>query len=185
MKITAITSGRKSGNSKQILRHCVESCQADNLEIAELCLSEKKIEYCDGCLTCDEAGKCHKNDDMCKAISDIEDSDALVFISPTRWSLLSGDLKVFLDRLNPLAMPQKLSGKKAIIICVGQSSLREDQSIKHAITSIEYFCDNAGIKVIGSHAVEGCLIPGDVTERDNDLESCARLLSKLTRSEEG
>ena len=76
-------------------------------------------------MDCDESGVCDFYDDMISNIEKVNKSDTLIFITPTRWNLLSGDIKIFMDRLNPLYVPKKLEGKKAIAIAIG-STAKED-----------------------------------------------------------
>lgn len=126
-------------------------------------LSKYKINYCDGCLECDSTGVCHYNDDMAQLLEKIKSSDGVVFISPTRWSLLSGDLKVFMDRLNPLAGKDLFANKKAFLVAVGQTNTSESTSILRALESLKYFSDDAGFQYFGSYAIENCLDANDLS----------------------
>jgi multimeric flavodoxin WrbA len=134
-------------------------------------------------LSCDETGKCHIDDDMGSIIANVRDADRIAFFSPTRWSLLSGDLKVMLDRLNPLAAKEELIGKKAIAICIGQTEAGIDSNTGHALDSIRFFCENAGILFVGECAISNCLVSGDALEKKADLANASELFQKLLESE--
>ncbi|MDR3299303.1 MAG: flavodoxin family protein [Candidatus Accumulibacter sp.] len=183
MKLLIIVAGRKNGNSFQTMTHCLKSNNLSAVEYSIVDLSEKKIAYCDGCLSCDETGKCHIVDDMNAIVLNAKDSDAMAFFSPVRWSLLSGDLKVMLDRLNPLAASEELSGKKAVAICIGQTDVKDDVSISRALDSIRFFCENAGISFIGECAIGNCLESGDVCARESDLIKATETFKKLLQGE--
>ena len=58
-------------------------------------------------------------DDMKKIIDLIKKDDYLMLITPVRWNILSGDLKIFIDRLNPMYSRNELMGKKVILVSIG------------------------------------------------------------------
>lgn len=117
---------------------------------------------------------------MAGLLQKINNSDGFIFGSPARWNLLSGELKVFFDRLNPLAVPELLKGKKAVIFVVGQSEGESIDSIKSAANSIVLFCNSAGIEVIEIVYAENCLNPNDlITNYPEKLLECKRAAEKL------
>ena len=184
MNVMVINAGRKTGNSNCVVSECLCEAKKHPVNISPVHLGSKRIRFCDGCLSCDETGKCHIKDDMQSLIDTAVKSDAFFFVSPTRWSLLSGELKTFMDRLNPLAASEKLSGKSSAIICIGQSEFSNDNSINYAIKSIVHFCDNAGIKVVGSVGIEKCLNEGDVNTLTTDIQKCISLFKELLGNNE-
>lgn len=183
MNIMMVNAGRKNGNSSYIIKECVEMANNYPISVSPVHLGSRQILFCDGCLSCDEAGKCHIEDDMSVLIETVLASDAFLFVSPTRWSLLSGELKTFIDRLNPLAASEKLSGKSAAIICLGQSEFSDDDSINLAAQSISHFCENAGINVVGMMGIEKCLNETDIIPMSQDLQKCKDLFLTLIKSE--
>jgi len=181
MKILAVCAGRKDGNSSEMVNHAIRTANvAADIEVMHL--GSKNILFCDGCLTCDETGKCHINDDMTPIISQIDNYEAFVFATPARWSLLSGDMKTFIDRLNPLAANQKLDGKKAIVFAVGQSEKDDSESIQLAAESVKHFCDNANIEVVDCVIAVNCLQPRDVCLYTDALKKCHKALTALNQS---
>lgn len=180
MKIMAIIGSARKGNSFSMVQSIKETILNAGVELEVVHLRDFSMEFCDGCLSCDETGRCHLNDDMSSIVEKVRDADGLVFASPARWSLLSGDMKVFIDRLNPLAAIEALANKKAIIFVVGQTK-GEDNSISIAAESIESFCDNAGIQVIDKVLAYGCLMEKEI---DNEtslkcMEAAEHLVDSL------
>jgi len=140
-------------------------------------LRELKLEMCDGCLQCDETGKCHFDDGMNEKLAG---ADGFIIGTPARCSLLSGNLKVFLDRTNPLSFPERLKGKVADIIAVGQFPEDEDeQSIRKIVESVKNYCFNAGINVIGMVLGFEALNEGDIEKNVKTLQNCKKLGEKL------
>ena len=185
MKILAICSGRKNGNSSFMIQKAIETVPNANSLIDVIHIGSMKLLFCDGCLSCDESGICHLDDDMSSIIAKIDNYHAFVFATPTRWSLLSGDMKVFFDRLNPLAASNRLEGKKAIIFVVGQSGKVNAESISLAADSVRYFCDNAGIEVVDSILATDCLNSGDVMFCHDILDGCKSAMNNLLNTLRG
>lgn len=52
--------------------------------------------------SCQRTGKCVINDDVRQYLGKISNADILVFATPIYYYSMSGQLKTFLDRLNPL-----------------------------------------------------------------------------------
>jgi multimeric flavodoxin WrbA len=182
MKILAVCSGRKNGNSYFMVQKAMEAVPNAISVIDFIHVGSMKLLFCDGCLSCDETGACHLNDNMSSIISKIDDYDAFVFATPARWSLLSGDMKVFFDRLNPLAAANRLEGKKAAIFVVGQSENIDSESIHLAADSVRYFCKNAGIEIVDTVLATDCLNSGDVLSSQDVLDSCKSVMNNLVNS---
>lgn len=67
-------------------------------------VTEKKIGYCKGCLTCmKNGGECVQKDDMKEILSEILQSDILLFSFPLYCYGMPAPLKALLDRTIPLS----------------------------------------------------------------------------------
>lgn len=183
MKILAVAGSCRDGNTKHlvdsIIKNIFTSSSNADIEIKKIHLKDFNINFCSGCLECDTTGECVYNDDMSSVIPFVRDCDALILATPARWGLLSGEMKTFLDRLNPLAVKEELRNKRAIVISVGQSDEKEAESIKYAAESLVTFCENAGIHVVETVIVCGCYDASDVTSKTNYINSCKSAFNKL------
>lgn len=181
MKVVAIVGSNRRGNTYSMVE---AACYAlEDFEVELIHLQGLITNTCDGCLNCDNTGECHIQDSMQDIINSVRTADGFVFGTPARWSLLSGELKVFFDRLNPLAVPECLSGKKAIIFAVGQCEGDEAESIRSAARSVKYFCDNADIEVLDTVIAEGCQQPTDiVTKHPEVLDKCKKSAIRLAKA---
>lgn len=181
MRITAIVGSQRRGNTYAMVEsgcHALTDCEIELIHLKDL-----KIEKCDGCLICDSTGVCHYEDEMRNILEKLINSDGFILGTPARWNLLSGEIKVFLDRLNPLAVPELLKGKKAIIYAVGQSSGAASDSISAAANSVISFCNSAGIKVVDVVCAENCLEENDLISKfPAVLQDCKKAAFKLYES---
>jgi multimeric flavodoxin WrbA len=181
MKIIAIVGSIRRGNTYTMVEAGCQQLKDCDVELIHL--KDISINICDGCLKCDETATCHIDDDMSDLVQRIKHADGFIFGTPSRWSLLSGELKVFFDRLNPLAVPELLAGKKAIVFAVGQSKGEDIETIKLAAESVKHFCDNAEIEVIDTVIASDCLQPEDlITKHVDILDECRKSADKLFSS---
>lgn len=173
MKIIAVIGSTRSGNTKYMVEKIIDGMMKGNeaCDIQKLHLRDIKMDFCDGCLACDETGECVINDDMSKIVDDVRKADGFIFASPARWSLLSGEMKTFFDRLNPLAVKEELAGKLCVNIVVGQSEEDDKESIESAADSLKAFCDNAGIEVIDTVVACGCYGATDIISKTIYIEA--------------
>lgn len=180
MRVVALIGSARDGNTKAMVE---AACSAldKHADVTLFHLGRaQQPSFCDGCLSCDESGKCHIADDMSAWVQKVAEADALIIGSPARWSLLSGELKTFFDRLNPLAVPEGLKGKKALIFAVGQSSEDHGESIALTKDSILHFCDNAGLDVVDSVLAYDCLNENDIQNKyPEKLKACREAAQKL------
>lgn len=182
MKIIGIVGSPRKGNTETLVRAALKGAKEFGSEIEEILLSDLKLEMCDGCLQCDETGECHFDDGMNEINKKLSEADGFIIGTPSRWSLLSGNLKVFLDRTNPLALPEKLNGKVASIIAVGQSSQDDDEeSISKAANSVEHYCSNAGIEVLDVALGFNALNEEDIGKDEEIITKCKLLGENLAR----
>lgn len=65
-------------------------------------LKEKEIGFCKGCLACQQTGNCVIKDDVTKIMNNVIDSDVVVWATPIYCYEMSGQMKVLIDRLNPM-----------------------------------------------------------------------------------
>lgn len=103
MKKIAIISStpRKNGNS-EILAEEFARGASEVGQVKTFYVRDIKPEFCRGCLACQKTAKCVIGDGMNEVCDEISKSDVLVFATPIYYYSVSGQMKTFLDRLNPL-----------------------------------------------------------------------------------
>ncbi len=101
MKIVAINGsphGMK-GNTGLLLKSLLLGAEEAGAEVELFALSKLDIKYCKGCHTCSKTGTCVHDDGMVAITKAVEQADGYVFASPNQVSGVSGQTKVFIDRL--------------------------------------------------------------------------------------
>lgn len=101
--VLVISSSLRSGSNSELLaKAAMEGAAAAGHETHWLSLKDKAIGFCKGCLACQNAGKCVIRDDMDDMIGRVREADVIIFATPVYYYGMSGQLKTFLDRCNPL-----------------------------------------------------------------------------------
>ena len=178
-KVTIIVGSRRDGNSSKLTKIVNEKFQKERIISNIITPGNQKIYLCTGCMDCDQNGKCDFKDDMEDNINKILESEALIFITPSRWNLLSGDLKIFMDRLNPLYTQKKLKDKKMISIVIGGKN-KVEYSTEAALTSLNSFADSAEMKVVYQYQFNECLLANDILEKQEEINKMIdELIKKL------
>lgn len=104
MKKVLIISGspRKHGNSDVLSEQFKFGAEAAGHQVEIIFVRDLKLNYCIGCLTCLKTGKCVLKDSMNEILPKLMEADVICFSSPVYYYSVSGQMKVFLDRCNPL-----------------------------------------------------------------------------------
>ena len=73
-------------------------------QVAFVTLKDKRIGFCKGCLACQQSGTCVIKDDVSEIMDQVLDADIVVWATPIYYYEMSGQMKVLIDRLNPMFM---------------------------------------------------------------------------------
>lgn len=115
-KILIVSSSLRGGSNSEILAHEASRGAIDaGNDVEFINLKGKEIKFCIGCLSCQKTLKCVQKDDMADLIGKVQNADAIIFATPIYYYEMSGQLKTFLDRCNPL-FPQENKFKDVYLI---------------------------------------------------------------------
>ena len=165
-----IVGSRREGNSYYLANKIKEGLAKERIRTTIITPGNQKIHLCTGCMDCDANGVCDFTDDMKNNIELIEKEEYLLFITPTRWNTLSGDLKIFMDRLNPMYASQKLAGKKMIAVAISAKG-KELYSSEAALSSLLSFAESAKLDVVLTKEFNNCLYSNDILNKENEIEN--------------
>lgn len=93
---------RSSGNSDILAEEFARGAREAGHSVEKVSLRDIELKFCIGCMRCHERGKCALKDGVNDLLPVIKEADVLVFATPVYYYGMSGQLKTFLDRLNPL-----------------------------------------------------------------------------------
>ena len=124
MKIMGFNaSPRKSGNTAWAIGQILESAAESGAATQVFHTDELNISPCKGCRCCATGGGCIVADDMQQVYAALIEADALILGSPVYMAQMSGQAKVFTDRLFAQITPRfspsfkdENAGKKLILV---------------------------------------------------------------------
>jgi multimeric flavodoxin WrbA len=90
-------SPHREGNTAYALRHALETVAGEGIETTYLALADQQIAPCKGCFACRD-GACVQEDDMRAVVEAIYGCDGLILASPVYMGLITGQIKVMMDR---------------------------------------------------------------------------------------
>ena len=179
MKITVITgSPRKKGNSFAMAASFIKEAEKLGHTIHRFDAAFMKIGGCHACQTCYKTGKaCSFDDDFNIIAPDIQDSDAIVYVTPVYWYSIPAQIKGVIDRIFSFVVGGKdISGKKcALITCCEE----QDPTVMDGVRiPIERSAALLKWEIVGEVLIPGVLNEGDIAQTDG-CEQAAALAHKF------
>lgn len=96
------TSPRKNGNSNMLADSFAKGAESAGNKVEKICLYDKTIGFCKGCLSCLKTKRCVIHDDADVIAQKMGKADVIVFATPIYYYEMCGQMKTMLDRANPL-----------------------------------------------------------------------------------
>lgn len=96
------TSPRKGGNSDTLADEFAKGAQESGHSVEKVCLYDKTINFCKGCLSCQKTKRCLIHDDADIIAQKMLNADVIAFATPIYYYEMCGQMKTMLDRANPL-----------------------------------------------------------------------------------
>ena len=198
MKLMAIIgSPRRGGNTETLVDKVIEGYLSKTpAEVEKIFVTEKKIGYCTGCLSCTflppGTKKCVIKDDMADILVQLSSADAFIFGTPNHMRTVSAPLLIFLSRMLPIMqfLPDKdaagriigggftssLKDKKAAMV-ISQGDPIFSSSLVHAVLERNFI--DFGLRRVGDVISSGNMLPGDAAKKQADLEKAFQLGAAL------
>jgi len=160
-KLLVITSSlRKGSNTDALADAFAEGAEEAGNTVETVTLKGKKIQYCTGCLACQQTEKCVLKDDAAKIAEKVKNADVLAFASPVYYYSISGQLKTLLDRLNPL-FPSDYRFRDVYFLSAAYED--EKTTVQGSVTAMKGWVDCfAKARFAGTVFAGGVNTPGEI-----------------------
>lgn len=176
-KVIVVTSTpRKGGNSEILAQKFAEGAQAAGNEVLFVNVRDIGLQYCTGCMYCKSHDKCVLGDGMNALYTQFQNADVLAFATPVYYYSVSGQLKTFLDRLNPL-YPRDNKFKDVYLLATAAED--EESAMDGAATAVQGWIDCfdgvqlkgvlRGIGVDGKGEINGTDFPAKAYEMGKNV----------------
>lgn len=152
-------SPRKNGNSDILAQQFYRGAVEAGNQVEQIFVCDLKLGYCIGCWYCldpKNGGRCCQKDAMNDILPRMLEADVIVWSTPVYYYSVTGQMKIFLDRCNPLW--EKLKDKDFYYMVTAHDA--EKANLDLAMQSLHGFAicfENIREK--------GCIYGGGATEK--------------------
>ena len=171
MKILAIHGSPRTirSTTRRLAGFVLEGAADAGAETEMIDLADYRIVPCTACEACTFNGTCVNDDDLPSLMARMKEADALVFGSPVYIDNITGQMKVFFDRLADAIHYQQLAGKSGCAVATTEESGGDD-----VVAYLSHVLNYLGIISVGGISVA----TGGKPEPVDAAEPAARALGK-------
>jgi multimeric flavodoxin WrbA len=172
--IGIIGSPRKKGSTALLVSEALRGMKDSGAETRQYFLNEMNIRGCQGCKACKKQPEsvCIQKDDMAVLYDEIKTADAVVIGSPVYMCQLTGQTKLFLDRLFAfmnLDFSHRLGGGRKTLMVYTQGQTATDL-FKGAFDSNKFIFSLVGLKIKDTVIAGGLAEPDDLLNQKDIME---------------
>lgn len=151
--LVAVGSGIEGANTDQLAEAFIEGAREAGHQVDRVFLGGN-IVGCRGCGACQLNGRCVINDDMQAAYPLFDSCDTLVLASPLYFWTLSGQIKLFFDRLYAKSKNDIYPEKDTMLLMTAGDD--GEHTFDHAVEYYRFITSALGWHYIGGYIVGGC-----------------------------
>lgn len=168
-KVVVISSSlRSSSNSDMLAKAFAQGAEAVGNLVEHISLRAIDLQFCKGCLACQKLKKCVIHDGAAALTETVRTADVLAFATPIYYYAMCGQLKTFLDRMNPIfAAGHQFAHVYLLATAAEDESAAMDGAVKEIQGWIDCF---AGVELKNVLRATGVETPGDIQRREDYLE---------------
>lgn len=113
MKILAINGSPRTvaGTTRRLVKMALDGAEEAGAETGIVDICDLQVTPCTACDGCTISGRCVYEDDVQPLIEQMKEADGIIFASPVYIDNVSGQMKIFFDRLADAIHYQILDGK--------------------------------------------------------------------------
>jgi multimeric flavodoxin WrbA len=178
-----VGSPRSGGNTETLVRAILAGAAEAGAKVKRFNLAAMKINGCASCYTCQKTGRCVQADDMQELYDRIYAADGIVIGSPVYMGHMSGQTKVFFDRLFALMKPDmtsRLPRKLPLVLAFAQG----DPNLKSYAPAFKITADMfdyLGFKVLDTLVAGGLEDKRSVRKQTRVLANARKAGKRLAR----
>lgn len=173
-KVLVISSSlRPESNSEKLAIAFTQGARDAGNDVEFVSLKGKRVAACFGCFACLSSGKCVVRDDATQLCAKLKECDAVCFATPVYYYGMSGLLKLFLDRMNPLFSSDY---RFRDVYCMISAAENKEKTPKGAVTALEGWIDCfEHARLAGTVFAGGVNEPGEIAARQDLLNRAYEL----------
>ena len=162
------SSLRANSNSDILAKKVAEGAKDAGHDVEFISLKGKEIKFCIGCLSCQKTKKCVLNDDVNEIREKVRLADTLVFVTPIYYYEMSGQLKTFLDRMNPLYSSDYHYKR---VYMVSTATENAESTPEKAVSGLQGWVDCfEGVELVDSLFIGDNTYPNEASKKEDQLQ---------------
>lgn len=164
MKIIGfVGSPRNDGTTAYLIKQILAGAASAGAETNIHYLNELTFKGCQGCRKCKDTGFCDLKDDLTPIYEEIIEADAIIVGSPVYMAYVTGQTKLFLDRLYAFKKKDQTSripaGKRCVLVLTqGYDDTAAYSTMVKAVSSL---LERFGLSLVETMVVGGVNSPED------------------------
>lgn len=163
---------RANSNSHALALAFAEGARETGHDVETVSLRGKRIDFCRGCMACQEGKPCPLDDDAAELVERIVAADAITFATPIYFYEMAGQMKTLLDRTNPAYCAEPAFRDVYLLATAADKNERAfDGAVKGLQGWVDCF-DRA--RLVGVATADGVDAPGTI---DRNLDALRRARS--------
>lgn len=136
--IVISTSLRHGSNSDLLAEQFVAGASAAGHDVEKISLVGKNIQFCRGCLACQQLGRCVIDDDVNEIMAKVVQADVVAWATPIYYYEMSGQMKTLIDRMNAM-YEQDYRFRDVYLLCTAAED--EEHTPQRAIAGLTGWID--------------------------------------------
>ena len=161
MKVLVISTSLRPGSfSERLATSFTEGARDAGHEVEFVSLKGKPLRFCTGCVRCQTTKRCMLSDSAPAIIEKIRLCDAVVWATPVYYYSMSGQMKVLIDRSNPLYVSEyNLKDVYVLATCADESP----DAIEGVVKGVQGWVDCLpGTRIAGTLCATGLPVDRDI-----------------------
>ena len=136
--IVISTSLRHGSNSDLLAEQFVAGARAAGHDVEKISLVGKNIQFCRGCLACQQLGRCVIDDDVNEIMAKVVQADVVAWATPIYYYEMSGQMKTLIDLMNAM-YEQDYRFRDVYLLCTAAED--EEHTPQRAIAGLTGWID--------------------------------------------
>ncbi len=131
-RVLVISTSLRGGSfSEKLATSFAEGAREAGHDVEFVSLKGKKIQFCKGCVMCQNTKRCIINDSATAIVEKIRTSDIVVWATPVYYYSMSGQMKVLIDRCNPIYVSDySIKDVYLLVTCADESETAIEGTLK-------------------------------------------------------
>ena len=179
MKILAIHGSPRTirSNTRRLAALVLEGAAGSGAETEMIDLADHHITPCTACEGCSFTGTCVFDDDVAALVARMQEADAVIFGSPVYIDNISGQMKVFFDRLADAIHYQVLAGKFGCSVATTHESGGDE-----VVAYLNHVLNYLGVLSVGGFSVATAGKAENVEDAGPEARALGRKLAAAVTS---